>query len=329
MIAPKIDHPILIADIGGTNARFALATAEQPFFVQAQTYQCADYENIDQAIDAYLHAHNLDHLEGLCFAVAGPIINGCVSFTNNHWQICIDDLKQHYSIGQIKLLNDFESIAYSLPKLRPVDLFNVGGRWPAVGGDHYTVAVVGPGSGLGIAGLRFYDGRAVPIITEGGHAGFAPENELQVQVLEYLQLKFGRVSRERLLSGPGLMNIHEALCEIHDRENPGLSASDIAYAGTRGNYEICVQSMDLYFEVLGQVAGDVALTLGATDGIFIGGGITQRYPQNLKKSKFRCGFESKGRHSHFMKDIPTWLIKRKNPGLRGASVYANEFFDIP
>ena len=123
------------------------------------------------------------------------------------------------------------------------------------------------------------------------------------------------------------MNIHEALCEIHDRENPGLSASDIAYAGTRGNYEICVQSMDLYFEVLGQVAGDVALTLGATDGIFIGGGITQRYPKHLKNSKFRCGFESKGRHSSFMKDIPTWLIKRKNPGLRGASVFANEFFD--
>ncbi|NND82320.1 MAG: glucokinase [Gammaproteobacteria bacterium] len=320
------ENPVLIADIGGTNARFAIADSEQPYFHLAQTFQCADFDAIESAIDAYLLAHAIEHIAGLCFAVAGPIIDGSVRFTNNHWQISSAELQQRYGVSQVKLLNDFAAIAYSLPKLRSTDLYNIGGDWPTVAGENYTIAVVGPGSGLGIAGLCSRDGHTYPIITEGGHAGFAPENELQAQVAIYLQTKFGRVSRERLLSGPGLMNIHEALCEIHDRENPVLSASDIANAGTAGTYEICTLTMDLYFEVLGQAAGDIALTLGANDGIFIGGGITQRYPDHLQASKFRHGFENKGRHSDLMRRIPTWLIKRKNPGLVGASVYALGLF---
>ena len=313
---------ILIADIGGTNARFALASAEQPFFIQAQTFQCADFENVEQAIDTYLNSHQIKNLDGLCFAVAGPIIEQSVSFTNNHWNIASADLIDRYASQNVHLLNDFESIAFSLPKMRQQDLFEIGGHWKMVDDNDFTVGVVGPGSGLGITGLCQRNKDIFPLITEGGHGGFAPENELQTQVLTFLRSKFGRVSNERLLSGPGLMNIHEALCEIHGRENPGLSASDIAIAGTQGNGDICQQSIDLFFQALGQVAGDIALTMGAQQGIFIAGGITQRYPEYLAGSQFRQGFENKGRHSELMQKIPTWLIKRRNPGLVGASNYA-------
>lgn len=312
---------ILIADIGGTNARFALASVEQPYFVQAQTLQCVDFENVEQAIDAYLNSHELKKLDGICFAVAGPIVGQNVKLTNNHWHINSADLKQRYHQNNAHLLNDFESIAFSLPRMRSDDLIEIGGQWQNVSDNDFTVGVLGPGTGLGVTGLCQRNGCIYPLITEGGHSSFAPESKLQIQVLEYLHNKLGRVSNERLLSGPGLMNIHEALCEIHGRENPGLSTSDIAIAGTQGNADICQQSIDLFFEVLGQVAGDLVLTIGAYDGIFIAGGITQRYPEYLAKSGFRERFENKGRHSDLMNNTPSWLVKHRNPGLVGASNY--------
>jgi len=319
---------ILIADIGATNARFALATAEQPFFRQAQTLQCADFETVDQAIDTYLDSHQIKSLDGLCFAAAGPVIAQSVSFTNNHWNISSSELAHRYGSQNVHLLNDFESIAFSLPKLRQEDVLGIGGDWQVMNGDDYTLGVLGPGSGLGVTGLCRRSGKIFPLITEGGHSGFAPEDELQIQVLNFLRNKLGRVSNERLLSGPGLINIHEALCEIHGRENPSLNASDIAIAGVKGKGDIYQQSVDLFFQVLGQVAGDLALTLGANQGIFIAGGICQRYPDYLSKSQFRQGFESKGRHSELMKKIPSWLIKRRNPGLVGASNFAFNYSPI-
>ena len=179
-----------------------------------------------------------------------------------------------------------------------------------------------------MSGLLRRNDQLIPLVTEGGHAGFSPENQLQGQILTHLHQKFDdRISRERLLSGPGLVNIHEALCAIHGQENPGLIAADIAVAGINKTDPICEKTFDLFFEVLGQVAGDIALALGSTDGIFIGGGICQRYPQQLQESLFRKGFENKGRHSHIMEDIPTWLIEHKNPGLLGASVYAQTILE--
>jgi glucokinase len=232
-------------------------------------------------------------------------------------------LSARYKTEHVRLLNDWEAISYSLSSLGSSDLINIGGEWDALADADYTVGALGPGSGLGMSGLLRRDDKLIPLVTEGGHAGFSPENQLQGQILSYLHQKFDdRISRERLLSGPGLVNIHEALCEIHGHENPGLIAADIAVAGINKTDPICEETFDLFFEVLGQVAGDIALALGADQGIFIGGGICQRYPKQLAESKFRKGFENKGRHSHLMKDMPTWLITHKNPGLLGASVFA-------
>lgn len=317
------DKPILIADIGGTNARFALTTVAPQYFKQAQTLEAAEFEDVASAIDTYLHSHSIEQLEAICLAVAGPIRNDKVSFPNSHWSIDCALLRSRYNTPLVRLLNDWEAISYSLSSLADTDLVSIGGDWKSLADHDYTVGALGPGSGLGMSGLLRRNGQLIPLVTEGGHAGFSPENQLQGQILAHLHQKFDdRISRERLLSGPGLVNIHEALCAIHGQENPGLIAADIAVAGINKTDPICEKTFDLFFEVLGQVAGDIALALGSTDGIFIGGGICQRYPQQLQDSLFRKGFENKGRHSHLMKDIPTWLIEHKNPGLLGASVYS-------
>ena len=318
-----MQEKLLIADIGGTNARFALASRTSPWFEQAQTLQCADFETIEQAIDTYLATHQLSTIDGICFAVAGPIQDESVRFTNNHWFIKLSDLQSRYNTQRVQLLNDFESIAHSLANLQAEDLSAIGTQnSPLDTQKDFSLAVLGPGSGLGIAGLRKVSQQIVPIASEGGHVGFAPDNPMQDKILKLLHAKFERVSNERLLSGPGLVNIHEALCELNGIENPGLSPADIAVASREKSDLLCIQSMELFFEILGQVAGDTALSLGAYQGIYIGGGIAQRYPRQLANSKFRHGFENKGRCRQIMGSIPTWLITHKNPGLLGASVFA-------
>ena len=315
--------PILIADIGGTNARFAISSDAPQYFQHAQTLEAKEFENVVDAIDCYLHSHGLTELGGIYLAVAGPIRDAKVTFPNSHWAIDCAVLAKRYKTEQVALLNDWEAISYSLSGLSTDDLLDIGGRWGTLSASNYTVGAIGPGSGLGASGLLQRNGELFPLITEAGHVGFSPENQLQGEILAYLHQKFDeRVSRERLLSGPGLINIHEALCHIHGQDNPGLIAADIATAGINQTDALCRETIDLFFEMLGQVAGDIALTLGANDGVFIGGGICQRYPQQLANSKFRKGFENKGRHSHLMLAIPTWLITHKNPGLCGASVYA-------
>lgn len=317
------NKPILIADIGGTNARFAISDGAPHYFTQAQTLEAAEFEDVSLAIDTYLKSHNIKQLGAICLAVAGPIMDQKVKFPNSHWSIDGRVLANQYQLEQIDLLNDWEAISYSLSSLQNSDIVDIGGSWGALSDRDYTLAALGPGSGLGMSGLMRRGGKLLPIVTEGGHAGFAPENPIQSEILDYLRRKFGsRISRERLLSGPGLINIHEALCHIHNHENPGLIAADIAVAGINKTDAICEQTFDLFFEILGQVAGDTALAAGAYDGIFIGGGICQRYPQSLASSRFRKGFENKGRHRHLMENIPTRLISHKNPGLLGASVFA-------
>ena len=319
------DPAILIADIGGTNARFALADNSKQRFHAAQTLEASEFENLTDAIDTYLQSHNIKKLRAISLAVAGPIRDEKVIFPNSHWQVDCADLRNRYGVQQAALLNDWEAIAYSLGSLRDNDLQDIGGQWERLNQPEFTVGALGPGSGLGVSGLLGRNGKLIPLVTEAGHAGFSPENQIQGEILNYLHQKFDdRISRERLLSGPGIVNIHEALCEIHGKENPGLKAADIAMAGLFENDPICRETFDLFFEILGQVAGDIALAIGADQGIFVGGGICQRYPDHLAKSKFRKGFENKGRHSHLMTDIPTWLISHKNPGLLGASVFAQE-----
>lgn len=313
---------VLIADIGGTNARFALASDSKEHFAEKQRIDCNKFDTAELAINHYLKTQGIERVDAICIAVAGPVINQTARFTNNHWKVDGEKLMSEYDTKAVRILNDFEAIAYSLPSLNSEELVSIGGTWDLARDRDFNVGVVGPGTGLGVAGLSGRNGSYSPIVAEGGHTGFSPENLNQVKLLTTLLSKFDRVSNERLLSGPGIQNIYQALAQISQTEFQDYSAADIAEKGVSGVDDLCSNTMDLFFEILGQVAGDLALTLGTHDGIFIAGGICQRYIKPLQLSRFRQGFANKGRHSPLLEKIPTWLITHPNPGLVGASSYA-------
>lgn len=314
---------LLIGDIGGTNARFALADPDQPGYSQEQTFRCGDFQTAEQAVTRYLEMLGAPAPDAICLAAAGPVVDGRVRFTNNNWGLDTRDLAKAFGIDRVRLLNDFAAIAYALPLLQEDDCLDIGllpGR--PLGGRDFTVGVLGPGTGLGAAGLVGRGGSVIPIVGEAGHLGFAPETDLQMQVLSQLRERFERVSDERLLSGPGLENIYAALCGLHDEPIASLAAADIFASGAANTNERASEALQLFFEVLGQAAGNLALMLGAEDGIYIAGGIVKRDPALLANSRFRTGFERKGRHRSLMEKIPTHVIMHPEPGLLGAGYCA-------
>ncbi len=316
---------LLVGDIGGTNARFALGNAKSPAFSHEKTYQCADFASADQAIDAYLKEVNTSKLEAICIAAAGPIVDGVVRFINNSWRIETSDLRNEFDTAGVRLLNDFEAIAYSIPWLQKSDVVSIGLPKPKnLKETDFTLGVLGPGTGLGAAGLCKRGDQISPIAGEAGHLGFAPETQVQVELLLQLRNRFDRVSDERLVSGPGVENIYWALSKIRAERNAQLSAADIFSAASDGGDSAAAESVQLFFEILGQVAGNLALSLGAADGVYIAGGIVKRNPELIANSRFRTGFERKGRHRSLMENIPTQVILHPQPGLLGASYCAIE-----
>lgn len=318
------ENTLLIADIGGTNARFALANIKAPGFSQEQTLQCADFPSVEAAITHYLDQVGAAAPSVICLAAAGPVVDTHIRVTNNHWVLAVDDLSAAFSTDAIRLMNDFEAIAWSIPSLTKDDCLPVGlpDSKPLPDGD-YSVGIVGPGTGLGSVGLRRHGESLIPIASEASHAGFAPETRVQLDVFIALREQFDRVSSERLVSGSGLENIYWALGQIHGVKLPKLSAAEI-FAAAQASDEHAAEAVTLFFEVLGQFAGNFALALGANDGIYIAGGIVRRYPDLFVNSRFRSGFESKGRHRVIMEAIPTQLIMHPQPGLLGASYVAQE-----
>jgi glucokinase len=248
-----------------------------------------------------------------------------VRFTNNRWSLDADHLAAIYAGSKVRLLNDFEAIAYSIPFLGAADCVHIG--LPDAGeltADNYTVGIIGPGTGLGAVGLKKINGANVPIAGEAGHIGFAPASQVQLEILRVLRERFDRVSSERLVCGPGLENLYWALCREHCEDWPQLSAEKIFAAASGNKDSRSSEAVQLFFELLGQVAGDFALAVGAGDGIFIAGGIVPRYPDMFANSRFRSGFENKGRYRSLMESIPTRLILHKQPGLLGAAAVAQQ-----
>lgn len=317
------DKTLVIGDIGGTNARFALASPDEPGFHDPLTLQCADYSSADDAIRHYLDSQSAATPDVICLAVAGPVVDDMVRVTNNHWTLKAADIAEDFGIGQVRLLNDFEAIAYSIPHLKQDDVEPIGLPEGEPLSSDFKVAILGPGTGLGVAGLYRRGQMLVPIVGEGGHVGFSPKSQVQVEIMEALRSKFDRVTVERLVSGAGIENIYWALTLIHGEQRTQLTAQEIfanAADDPRAN-----ETTHMFFEVLGQVAGDIALTIGAEDGVYLAGGIAKRYPEMLQQSGFRNAFDNKGRHRAYMERIPTLLIANGEPGLLGAAHCALEF----
>lgn len=316
---------LLIGDIGGTNARFAMADAKSPGYSSDHTLKCRDFATAEDAIHHYLDVVGAVKPTAVCLAAAGPIVDERVRFTNNPWIIEASDLRETFDTAHVRLLNDFEAIAYSIPFLGSDDALPVGlpDPTPLDDGD-FTIGVIGPGTGLGAVGLRRFGDDYIPIVGEASHGGFAPESQVQMDVLVHLRERFERVSSERLVSGPGVENLYWALCRIHSEKRAQLDAAEIFAGGTSDGDPRASEAVELFFEVLGQFAGDLALTIGGFDGIYIAGGIAKRYPDKLANSRFRNGFERKGRHRSLMERIPTQLITHDQPGLLGAAYCARQ-----
>jgi glucokinase len=314
---------LLVGDIGGTNVRFALADAKAPGFSQVTSYECIDFASADEAIETYLKQTGAPRPEVICIAAAGPVSDGHVLFTNNHWSMDVGELESDFKGAQVHLLNDFEAAAYALPLLQKSDCLRIGPMpRTRLGEEDYTIGIIGPGTGLGAAGLCQRNGQLFPIVGEAGHVSFAPETQVQMEILDYLRNEHGRVSDERLISGKGVVNIYHALVKMHRRKVTHNSAKEVFTMAASNPDSIAAEAVQVFYEVLGQVAGNLALTLGAFDGIYIGGGIVRRVPELMVNSRFRSGFEVKGRYRSMMEKVPTQVILHSHPGLLGASYYA-------
>jgi glucokinase len=308
----------LVGDIGGTNARFALVDSEHRVR-NLHVYTAANYASLSEVIADYLErTMGRRHPPRAVLAVAGPVLDGEISFTNLAWTVSEGDLLATFEFEAVKLLNDFAAQALGCPRLDPEDLRPIGPAGLRGAGADCPIVVLGAGTGFGIAGLARGGLGDLAIATEGGHAGFAPNDEVEVEVWQRLHAKYGRVSIERLLSGQGLFDLYLILCELNQAEPVCRDEKAVMEAGGAGE-PAAAAALDRFCAILGSVAGDFALSFGARGGVFISGGIAPRMADRLAASQFRARFEDKGRLRDFVKDIPTPLVLHPYPAIIGAA----------
>ncbi|HVZ98858.1 MAG TPA: glucokinase [Caulobacterales bacterium] len=312
----------LVGDIGGTHCRFAITSLGQNDLGAPAKYPCADFPDIVHAIGAYL-SHERRKIEWAMIAVAGPAENDEVSLTNLSWHISGREIAQKFGLREARLANDFTAISRATPLLEGANLVQVGG--PArPDPSAKVVATIGAGTGLGVGGLVTTGAAPFPLSTEGGHTAFAPVEEFDFELLRVLRTRFQRVSNERLLSGEGLHNIYWAISVLEDAAPEKLEPKEITRRAIAKSDPRCVRAVKVFCRVLGAVAGDVALTLGARGGCFVSGGVIHGVMDVFDRAGFREAFESKGRFRPYMEAIPTWLVTHPYATLLGCAALAGD-----
>lgn len=310
------DRPRLIADIGSSFARFALETAPGRFEHQALLH-CADHADLATAVKAYRATLPAGSIAHAAIAIANPVDGDAVRMTNSPWQFSITRMREQLRLQTLVVVNDFTALAMAVPRLAAHDSRQVGGGQAREGS---VIGVLGPGTGLGVSGLVPAAGGWVALGAEGGHASFAPQDERELAVLRFAWRQHAHVSFERLLSGPGLVLIHQALAEQAGvKHAPEWTAPDITRRALDGSDALCADALDTFCAMLGTAAGNLAVTLGAQGGIYIGGGIVPRLVEHLERSPFRARFEAKGRFSDYLRAIPTHVITADDATLAGAA----------
>ncbi|HHW4678955.1 MAG TPA: glucokinase [Xylella sp.] len=321
------DDHVLLADIGGTTARFALAN---PTLISAPLindtvleYPVIMFPSLGEAAQYYLNQIGIHTKKGV-FAIAGRVDGDEARITNHPWVIARKRTATILGFDTLHLINDFAAQAMAITLLGPQDVIQVGGaKWeqtpPSSGPRNY--GVIGPGTGLGVGGLVIRDGHCYPLETEGGHVSFPPSTPEEIRILEIMSQQFGRVSNERLISGPGLVNIHRVLSEI-DGIDPGpLRPQDITMRAADGDIR-ATRTLDLFCSIFGAIAGDMVLMQGTWDGVFLTGGLVPKLLNSIQHSGFRQRFEHKGRFSAIMARIPSLAVIHPHAGMLGAAAYA-------
>jgi glucokinase len=318
--AAYADGPRLLADIGATHARFALESAPG-VLRNVAVLLCDDYPGIVPLLNAYLAQTGGVRISHAAFALANPISGDFIRMTNRDWQFSTDEVRRTLGLTTLLIVNDFTALAMALPGFKPDELLQIGEGKPQ---PHAVAGVLGPGTGLGVSGVIPTVDGFVTLGSEGGHVNFAPADEREFAILQYAWREWQHVSNERLISGPGMEIIYRALAQRNGVDAPARNAADIVSGALEQNDPLCLEVLECFAGMLGGAAANLAVTLGAFGGIFIGGGIVPRVAQWFATSPFRARFEAKGRFSDYLAQIPTYVIMTPNPALYGVASILSE-----
>ena len=319
--------PTLLVDLGGTNVRFGVAdtSRSQPLLTDSiRRYRVAEHDSLVATARQYLADTGLE-VKRAIIAAAGRIVDGeTVKVTNNPWAISAQQTADALGLEHVHLVNDFAAQSMAVTLLTGDDLVDVGtAARPVIGTeDEQTFAIVGPGTGLGVGGLLVRQGHCSVLQTEGGHAGFAAHTPEDIAILDYLNHKYGRVSNERLICGQGLVNLYDAICHMVGAKAADLKPEDITKRAKDDSCPLCTRTVETFAGIFGSVAGDLVLTLGAWDGVYLTGGLIPILLPWLERGRFRERFEAKGRFRDIMEKVPTQAIMNPEPGLLGAAALA-------
>lgn len=311
----------LVADIGGTNLRIGI-TLSAELTVNLQVYKCSEYESLAEIIADYIERYQLsEKVVNACLAIACPVDQDLIEMTNLPWSFYKSHLKKSLNLNHLLMINDYTAIAYAVPLLSAEQKVKIG---EGDGIADKPISICGPGTGLGVANIVFNNKQCISISGEGGHVDFAPTDETEIAILQCLLSKYPHVSYEQLLSGMGIEQIYQSLCNIEGHSAQSFSAAQISDKALNNSCELCLNTLQVFCKILGSFAGNLALTMASFGGVYIAGGIVPRFIEFLQQSEFRQAFEAKGRFSGFNKKIATFVITEQQPGIIGASAYLHQ-----
>ena len=316
-IAMSDDALRLVADVGGTNARFALLRGARGLPERQLTLPTAGYAGIDGAIDDYLRQANATMPLEAAIAIANPVTGDAVKMSNCHWSFSTEAIRARLGLARLLVINDFTALAMSLPVIPPAQLTQVGGA-AAVAGS--PLALIGAGTGLGVSGLIPSHGSWLPLESEGGHVSVCAANQREADIIAVTRRSHPHVSAERLVSGMGLQNLYRAIAELERAAPENLSAAQVTERALARQDRCCAEALDVFCAVMGSIAGNLVLTLGARGGVYVGGGIVPRLGDYFARSPFRAVFEAKGRLAPYLAAVPAYVISEGNPALLGAAM---------
>jgi len=323
MICTEKDIAI-VADIGGTNARFSSVHLQHMYVSNTNVFSCSDFPDLASAFQFYKQRHNLENIKQAAIAIACPIQGDQVQMTNFHWQFSIKKLKQDLGLKHLKVMNDFTAAAMCIPQIKDNEKIQIG---PGAARNDQPSIILGAGTGLGVATL-FPDDHGFKVLPgEGGHADWCVHDEQEWFIYTFLSERYGHVSIERVLSGAGIEDIYQALSAFYHQAPQPLDASQIASLALKRECKIAISTINQFIKTLAHVSGDLALTQAALGGVYIAGGIVPKLLKLINPLCFRQCFEAKGRFESYNQLIATYIISASQPGIIGAAAYLRQLME--
>ncbi|RAZ90078.1 glucokinase [Mesorhizobium hawassense] len=311
--------PVLIGDIGGTNARFSIVLDANSEATEPQIVQTANFKTIDEAIQAAVLDRSSVQPNSAVLAIAGPVDGDEIPLTNCPWVVKPKQMFRTLGLSEVVVLNDFEAQALAVVALGEEHMEKIGGGTPEPNAGR---VVLGPGTGLGVAGLIYALNRWIPVPGEGGHMDIGPRTPRDFEVFPHIDRLEGRISGEQILCGRGLVNVYRAVAKADARPAPFATPAEVTAAALSKSDRTAEEALALFVTCLGRTAGDLALVFKSRGGVFLTGGIAQKIVPALKAGNFRAAFEDKAPHSALMREMPVYVITHPLAALLGLAAYA-------